>query len=644
MGDQDYGIVAGTGCATGILWSAVAGNANLSTGKGWLRALAGCAGSAANSVAIYAIADAASGKRETAWRATSAWWSVQGGAGITNWLGRTFSLADEPAYNAIAVPLNYAATPFLSTAALLYAGGAFALATDPSKHVRAYGGMLTFNHEPLHPLPGYRNAFAVGAIGIGVPRTLRKHESGHVVQSSILGDIGMPLAYGIDWLVSALRGKGYPNTLFEHWADDIHGKESDSHTTPFERPIGCPTNGKKNGTLTAPASQPVIDDASTPQDETPARMRALLHAESKVRRAARASLKQLDDDAALRVLAAIKGSLAKHAKLTCRAAIEQPAEAEEPGAKVRRADVRELRQRLLAALRQIALDHPAAISHTPLLHCSVQDIVGWDCDGETTGLAASTLAAMLPHVSDADAQQIFVAIPRFVKLLAGPYGSYQLSEGLWQMAKASRYAAERIAEALIQVGESGELNSENATRLIHRLVEEKILSPAVGDEGRVRKLAGQASRDGKVGWYAGVGGGWGVGAAERGLSSSIDIWGGYRNFHHLELRGKLSLGSQGVGEGGPSQRVGLALEPIFHLSRHPRVLDPYIVYDVGTQHFLTHGATSLSGAAGAGLMLHAGAFSVYGEARGRANLFLGAKPAGLSSGGGEFRLGAAYHF
>jgi hypothetical protein len=642
MSDKDYGIVAATGCATGFIWSAFAGNADLSTKEGWKRALLGCVGSSINSTSIFLISDKASGNSDLAWKITSAWWGIQGAAGLTNWIGRKRGWADEPAFNAVALPLNYAASPLMSTIGLIYGGIAFAFVDDPSKHVRVYRGILTFNHQPTHPLPGYKNAFALGAIGIGVPMDLRKHESGHVVQFSILGDLGMAIIYSGDFLLSKLRGKGYPDTIFEHWATDIYGRELDTNPAPYDRPIRCRANGNGNHKKVS-ASPKQIENAAKEKDPKQF-VRLLIHSDPKVRRSALTLLMALDNETASTLFDALKAILKKYGKPACLEGAKINVDKSDSADDSKQIKVKEMRHYVLDAIRQLAISYPRVASNQIQLNCPAQDIIGWQCDAETYGKVAATLAALLPHANDPDAMMIFEAIPRFVAVLDGPQGSLQLSDGLFEMAKSSRFAAEKIVEALLHVGETSGLNNPNASRLIRRLMDEKIVVSSESDKQRIDKLDGLIERDNRRGWYAGISGGWNYNAAEKGLAQALNLWISYRNYHHLELRWNLNFGWQEINQGSPSDDVGTSIEPVFHLSHNPKILDPYLSYEFGVMHFMNYNTTALTAAIGAGLQIHVGSISFHGVAKARGNIFPAGKPDRLSTAGGSFEIGASYRF
>jgi hypothetical protein len=139
--------MAAGGCATGFLWSVVAGDAKLNTAKGWGRALLGCGGSALNAYTIYSVTDHFSKDKTLARCLTLGWFGAQSGAGFTNWLGRRYELEDKGAFNAFAFPLNYAASPIISTGGLLWAGLVGEPASGFNAEVHLYGGMLVFNHK-----------------------------------------------------------------------------------------------------------------------------------------------------------------------------------------------------------------------------------------------------------------------------------------------------------------------------------------------------------------------------------------------------------------------------------------------------------------------------------------------------------------
>src|SRR5262252_2522757 len=103
MGDPlESGWMAAGGCATGFLWSVVAGGAKLNTAKGWGRAMLGCAGSGLNAFAIYSLTDHFTKDRDLARGVTLGWFGAQSSAGFTNWLGRRYELEEKGAFNVFA--------------------------------------------------------------------------------------------------------------------------------------------------------------------------------------------------------------------------------------------------------------------------------------------------------------------------------------------------------------------------------------------------------------------------------------------------------------------------------------------------------------------------------------------------------------
>jgi len=158
---------------------------------------------------------------------TATWLGTQSAASLANWFGHVHGLEREPAFNAIAIPLNFAAAPIVSSVGLLWAGlgeitGGF------TSHVSAFGGMLVFDHRLC---PG--TTFNLGATGhcfrASAARAL--HEGGHQVQFSIMGDVGTISLFVVDGLVGTIGtipavGGAYlflmgPGGLtLEPWAND----------------------------------------------------------------------------------------------------------------------------------------------------------------------------------------------------------------------------------------------------------------------------------------------------------------------------------------------------------------------------------------------------------------------------------------
>jgi|GEM_PF-6155456 len=217
------GFFAAAGCATGFLWSVLAGDAKLSTAKGWARATLGCAGSAVNGLGIYTLTDHFTHDQDLARNLTLGWFGAQSAAGFTNWLGRRNHWEDRPAYNAVSIPLNFAASPVISSVGLLWAGVGEA-AVGFHGEVHAFGGMLVFDHRLC-----IQDAMNLGATGHCFSSKYLQtslHEMGHQVQVSILGDLGTLGTFAGDILFRTftLRWKTLgqsPGLLtLEPWADD----------------------------------------------------------------------------------------------------------------------------------------------------------------------------------------------------------------------------------------------------------------------------------------------------------------------------------------------------------------------------------------------------------------------------------------
>ncbi|HKX13413.1 MAG TPA: hypothetical protein VJP40_09685 [bacterium] len=211
---QETGISAAVGCATGFLWSALAGQADLGEGKGWLFAGAGCAGSAVNAAGLYSGSRYASDNRELARIAAGSWLGLQGASSFTNYLGLKNQWYEKPAFNAVALPLNYLAAPALSTLSLGLAGlsGFNGYTADPF----VLSGTVVIPHQFCL---GFNRA-QLGAVGHecnsqGFLRT-KFHEVGHAVQSSIMGDLGITVISGLNLLFLPR----YKERVVEQWADD----------------------------------------------------------------------------------------------------------------------------------------------------------------------------------------------------------------------------------------------------------------------------------------------------------------------------------------------------------------------------------------------------------------------------------------
>lgn len=213
---QETGISAALGCATGFLWSTVAGQADLEEGKGWLFATTGCVGSAGSAASVYSISRYASEDRALARGITAGWFGLQSAASLTNWIGLKNNWHEKPAFNGIAFPLNYGAAPLTSTLSLILAAAG---STEDGFRGDPYffSGTLVFPHNLC---PGYSRA-QLGAIGHHCAQNDRLdrqfHEVGHAVQSSILGDPGIIAVSVLNHIVQWNHNK----LILEQWANDF---------------------------------------------------------------------------------------------------------------------------------------------------------------------------------------------------------------------------------------------------------------------------------------------------------------------------------------------------------------------------------------------------------------------------------------
>jgi len=244
MGDPlESGIFAASGCATGFLWTVIAGDAKLSTAKGWGRALLGSSGSALNAFAIYSLTDHFTKDRDLARGLTLGWFGAQSGAGFMNWLGRRYGLEENGAFNAISFPLNYAASPIVSTSGLFWAGLVGEAASGFKAEVHLYGGMLVFDHKLC-----IYSAANTGAIGHCFtpqsPGGTPQHEKGHSTQVSILGDFGTLGVISGDILFRTVTlqfktlGQSPGYLTLEPWADDYEA--ATRKKTPTSTPAAAP--------------------------------------------------------------------------------------------------------------------------------------------------------------------------------------------------------------------------------------------------------------------------------------------------------------------------------------------------------------------------------------------------------------------
>lgn len=216
---QETALSAAIGCATGFLWSTLAGQADLSQGSGWLFSGTGCVGSAATGATLYGGSRYLSEDRELARIVTGTWYGLQGSASFTNYLGLKNQWYEEPAFNAVALPLNYLAAPTLSTLSLGLAGIGGITGGYPQDPY-LISGTLVFYHRAC--IGYYYNQ--IGAIGHNCKDnpsfTYGFHEVGHGIQSSIMGDIGTTLIASLNYLFQPHHKK----LILEQWADAIAEK------------------------------------------------------------------------------------------------------------------------------------------------------------------------------------------------------------------------------------------------------------------------------------------------------------------------------------------------------------------------------------------------------------------------------------
>jgi hypothetical protein len=184
----------------------------------------GCAASGGNAFGIYTLTDHFTDDRDLARGLTLGWFGAQSAAGFTNWLGRRNGWEDRAAFNATAIPLNYAASPFVSSLGLLWAGVGETTSGFRAE-VHAYGGMLVFDHSLC--LGTAANTGAVGhCFSSGSNIRTRRHEMGHQVQVAVMGDLGVLGVLGGDflWSIFSLQwealGKRPGYWTLEPWAKD----------------------------------------------------------------------------------------------------------------------------------------------------------------------------------------------------------------------------------------------------------------------------------------------------------------------------------------------------------------------------------------------------------------------------------------
>lgn len=218
--NRDLAITASAGCATGFLWSVLAGDADLGTGKGVGFAVAGCLGSAVNGSVLLSGTRFITRDPKASRIVTGAWFGFQSSASFLNTVGAHYGWHQEDAFNVAAFPLNYGASPVSSTVGLLIAG-AGEVGTGFTGDVYFFGGRLVFHHE----LCSGAGEYQTGSIGHwcnpGSHIFHRQvHETAHMIQNSILGDFGMTSVQLADALGQIIVNQEYKKgqSLIERWA------------------------------------------------------------------------------------------------------------------------------------------------------------------------------------------------------------------------------------------------------------------------------------------------------------------------------------------------------------------------------------------------------------------------------------------
>ncbi len=184
---EQNGLAAAVGCATGFLWSVVAGEADLTKAEGWREAGLGCAGSAINAASIYAISGAMSNNGTLARDITYGWMGVQSAASLTTRAGRFFNIENKAGFKAVALPLNIAAAPLTALVGSLRGG--LTLISSSAATVQTFGGTLLFHDRASCDNAPSTTGFTIHCMESSESPHFR-HEQGHSVQSALLGDFG----------------------------------------------------------------------------------------------------------------------------------------------------------------------------------------------------------------------------------------------------------------------------------------------------------------------------------------------------------------------------------------------------------------------------------------------------------------------
>lgn len=609
MGDQDYPKVAGIGCATGMLWSFFSGRADPTTKKGWAKAALSCVGSAVNSTGIFFASDKLMG-RDTAWKATGAWWGVQGLAGLGNWMGRKKGWEREPLYNAVQVPLNYLSSPAFSTIGLLYGLTSFGFIRDPRGSVDTYGGMLGFRtKKKIHPLPGFSSyGFALGAIGLGLNnKTRTHHELGHTRQFSLLGDLGAMFIVGgenLIWLLKGADKDSRPKLFSEKWADHM-GERT------FHRFIGSAVPwreawGKKISPFLAFKTKALKGFSAKEQ--------------AIIKQAIIVDLARLK-----KVIGSLKVSADKH-EFDGEADSEFFAHDMEKLEKVLRefSDNRKLTNKLLGVIKTFFGKTGSTANQLDEFFGNVERI------SERMNLSKSStidpenkpkFTDRMKKVSREIRQEIMVLLLTLssdtmkdkVNNLIGwaqdtirhpikhPRDKGELQKYFDEMLGMVKYSDE--ARRLILKGLK---NSETATTIPTHVVEPWMI--ALGAKGFVER------RKRRQGWSIGTAGHVNYHLGDNGSGRGARLWMGRRNRSNLlEVRFNALFEQQKLQDGTQATELGVSVEPIFHLVRDPGKFDPYLSYEVGAKYSMDAGSTNFFGAVGPGLQVDLGTMSLHGS-------------------------------
>ena len=620
MSGKDYALVAGTGCATGFLWSTLTGDLDLSSSQGWLQASLSCAGSSISSSGVFFAADRLSQDKNVAYQATGTFWALQGGASTANWLGRVNHWQEEPAFNALAFPLNFAATPLTSTFSLLTNVLGYTILDAPHKSVQLYGGRLVFVHgTTLYQALGFKPASrTIGAVGTdmhgrrGINPGVPEHETGHTVQFSVMGDLGFSTLYGL----GALTDK---NPL-ETWADDYGLKLTPpfSQTMPplsdeafrrvyrqdpfFKDFMISETAGEIPGK--EPKNSPMVDPKQWLQDLTSGEPQRLRNA-----------LETFRDQGSGKLLL-----------------VEF----------INEISAKDLHQEK-SALEFLRL-------YTQLLRFR-----GNHTDDDMLYLEEK-LFMRLPLKNRRVVKQAVLSgvltsyLNRWIELMQQDQGKSVsltgLRDGIVELAARSPFFCYRLVAGMIyRPDEVYDYDAPMVREVFLGIYRRGLVKSPLFNETEVAQFEDLVQRYRHRGWNLGAAGSLYLGGESGGMEPGAGLWLGYRNVHRLGLRLNLNA-AWASGEGSHYEArpawIGASLEPILYFIKAPKIFDAYLTFELGGKHLIKQAHAGVSAAMGLGVQAHVDASTISAGVKNREDWFPKEQTAFRNSA--EFFLGISTSF